>query len=142
MEAEETKKKAEKFKKSILEDDFEFLKGVELNKRIRQDAFNAVTKPIYKDPETGEMYTAVQKLELENSEEFLAKIGFLYTLTDGFKNLNGLINDRVKKEVKKGFSDLENKINTTRRTSGGGLKLASGVDDSNSYFGKGIKLDL
>lgn len=145
-EAEEEKRKdaekAERIKKSILEGNLKFFEDVDIDKNTRQAAFNAIAKPIYKDPKTGETYTAVQKLELDNSEEFLTKLGFIYVLTDGFKSIDGLVKKKVKKEVKRGFSELESKINTTRRDSRGNLRFASGVDDAESVLGKGMKLDL
>ena len=133
---------AERLKKSILEGDFKFLEDVNVDKNVRKTAFDAVSKPIYRDPETGETYTAVQKFELDNKEEFLAKLGLIYALTDGFKSIDGLVSKKVKKEVKRGFSELEQKINNTRRDSRGNIKFASGVDDSESILGKGMKLDL
>ena len=142
---EEQKKdeaKAERIKKSILEGDIKFFEDVDISKDVRQRAFDAISKPVYKDPETGDTYTAIQKLELDNSEEFLAKMGIIYALTDGLKNINGLVKNKVKKEVKRGFSELEHKINSTRRDSRGNLKFASGVDDTESILGKGMRLDL
>lgn len=142
QEEEENRAKAERLKKSILEGDLKFFEDVDVDKNIRKAAFDAISKPIYKDPKTGETYTAVQKLELDNSEEFLAKLGLIYTLTDGLKSLDGLVKKKVKKEVKRGFSELEQRINNTRRDSRGNLKFASGVDDTESILGKGMKLDL
>jgi hypothetical protein len=136
------KARAEKLKKSILEDDFKFFEDVDVDKNIRKAAFDAISKPIYRDPKTGETYTAVQKYEFENGDEFLTKIGLIYALTDGFKSLDGLVKKKVKKEVKRGFSELEQKINNTRRDSRGNIKFTSGVDDTESILGKGMKLDL
>lgn len=141
-EQEENKAKAERLKKSILEGDMKFFEDVDVSKDVRKRAFDAISKPIYRDPKTGETYTAVQKLELDNSEEFLAKLGLIYALTDGLTNIEGLVKKKVKKEVKRGFSELESKINGTRRDSRGNLKFASGVDDAESILGKGMKLDL
>lgn len=141
-EQEENVAKAERLKKSILEEDIKFFEDVEVSKDIRKRAFDAISKPIYKDPKTGEVYTAVQKFELDNREEFLTKLGLIYALTDGFKSIDGLVKKKVKKEVKRGFSELEQKINNTRRDSRGNIKFASGVDDSESILGKGMKLDL
>lgn len=141
-EKEKDKAKAERIKKSILEGDLKFFEDVDVDKKVRQEAYDAISKPIYRDPKTGETYTAVQKLELDNSEEFLAKLGLIYALTDGLKSLDGLVKKKVKKEVKRGFSELEQKINNTRRDSRGNLKFASGVDDTESILGKGMKLDL
>lgn len=141
-EKEKDKAKAERIKKSILEGDLKFFEDVDVDKKVRQEAYDAISKPIYRDPKTGETYTAVQKLELDNSEEFLAKLGLIYALTDGLKSLDGLVKKKVKKEVKRGFSELEQKINNTRRDSRGNLRFASGVDDTESILGKGMKLDL
>jgi rhamnogalacturonyl hydrolase YesR len=126
----------------MLEDDIKLFGDVEITDKMRQKAFDAISKPIYRDPETGEYYTAVQKYELDNSEEFLAKIGFIYAITDGFKTIDGLVNKKVKKEVKKGFSDLENKLNTTKRDSFGNLRFTSGASSEDSILSTGLKLDL
>lgn len=141
-EKEKDKEKAERIKKLILEGDLKFFEDVGVDKKVRQEAYDAISKPIYRDPKTGETYTAVQKLELDNSEEFLAKLGLIYALTDGLKSPDGLVKKKVKKEVKRGFSELEQKINNTRRDSRGNLRFASGVDDTESILGKGMKLDL
>lgn len=57
---------------------------------------------IYKDPETGEYYTAIQKYEKDNRVDFLKYLGLIFTLTDGFKSLDGLVKGKVKKEVRNG----------------------------------------
>ena len=139
---EELKKKSARIKKSILEDKSKLFGDLEISKDVRQSAYDAISKPIYKDPKTGETYTAVQKLELDNSEEFLAKIGLLYALTDGFTSINKIVDKKVRKEIKKGFSDLERKINTTARNSYGNLDFVSGASDENSFIRKGMKLDI
>ena len=141
-EVEERNQKAARIKKSIIEGKTKFFGDIELSKDVRQSAYDAISKPIYRDPKTGETYTAVQKLELDNSEEFLAKLGLLYALTDGFTSINGLVDKKAKKEIKRGFSELERKINNTARNSSGNLDFTSGVSDENSYIGKGMKLDL
>lgn len=141
-EDNENKAKAARIKSSILEGDIKFFGGVDIDKTTRQRAFDAISKPIYKDPKTGQTYTAVQKLELENSEEFFAKLGLIYALTDGLKSIDGLVKKKVNKEVKKGLSALESKINNTQRDSRGNLKFSSGVDDTESILGKGVRLNI
>lgn len=141
QEEEERKQKAERIKKSIIEEN-KLFGDIEISKQMRQKAFEAISKPVYKDPKTGDTYTALQKLELDNSEDFLAKLGLLYALTDGFTSINGLVDKKVKKEVKRGFSELERKINNTSRNSDGSLNFTSGVSDENSFIRKGMKLDL
>lgn len=141
-EAQERKEQAEKLKKSILEDTKVF-GDIQVDKATRQKVFDNISKPVYKDPETGELFTAIQKYEMENKTEFLKNVGLLFTLTDGFKNLDGLVKGKVRKEVKKGLRELEHTLNNTSRTSDGNLKFASGVeDDPESFIGKGWDLDV
>lgn len=141
-EVEERKKDAETLKKNILEEEKVFGE-LQIDKATRQKVFDNVSKPVYKDPETGELFTALQKYEMDNRLDFLKNVGLIYTLTDGFKNLDGLIKGKVKKEVRKGLRELETTINNTARTSDGNLKFATGVDeDPESYVGKGWHLDV
>lgn len=139
---DEQKAKANRIKSSILEKDIKFFGDVEIDKGIRQKAFDAISKPVYKDQKTGQTYTAVQKAELDNSEEFIAKLGLIFALTDGFKSIDGLVDKKVKKEMKKGLSALESKINNTQRDSRGNLKFTSGVGDVESVLGKGVRLNI
>lgn len=139
---EERKKDAENLRKSILEEEKVFGE-IQVDKSVRQKTFDNISKPVYKDPETGELFTALQKYEMDNRLDFLKNVGLLFTLTDGFKNLDGLVKMKVRKEVKKGLRELETTINNTSRTSDGNLKFMSGVeDDPDSYIGKGWKLDV
>ena len=141
-EDQERKEQAEKLKKSILEDNKVF-GDIQIDKATRQRVFDNISKPVYKDPETGELFTAIQKYEMENSTEFLKNVGLLFTLTDGFKNLDGLVKGKVRKEVKKGLRELEHTLNNTSRTSDGNLKFVSGVeDDPESFIGKDWDLDV
>ena len=141
-EIQERKEQAEKLKKSILEDSKVFGE-LQIDKATRQKVFDNISKPVYKDPETGMLFTAIQKYEMDNKNEFLKNVGLLFTLTDGFKNLDGLIKGKVRKEVKKGLRELEHTLNNTSRTSDGNLKFASGVeDDPESFIGKGWDIDV
>ena len=142
QEEKERKEQAEKLKSSILNDKDVF-GDLSIDKSTRQKIYDNIAKPVYKDPETGEYFTAIQKYEMENRTDFLKNIGLLFTLTDGFKNLDGLVKGKVKKEVKKGLRELEHTLNNTARTSDGNLKFVSGVDeDPESFIGKGWNLDV
>lgn len=140
-EAEVAKRKeqAAQLKTSILTDKKVFGE-IEVDKTTRQRIYDNIAKPVYKDPETGEMLTAIQKYEMEHRIEFLKNLGLIFTLTDGFKTLDGLVKGKVRKEVKRGFRELENTLNNTARTSDGNLNYASGVD-SESFIGKGWTID-
>lgn len=143
-EKEKTKLKeqADNLKKSILEDKNLFGE-VEVDKPTRQRVFDNISKPVYRDPNTGSYLTALQKYEMENRIDFLKNVGLIFTLTDGFKNLNGLVKGKIKKEVNKGLRELEQTINNTSRGSDGNLKFVSGVsEDPESFIGKGWNLDV
>lgn len=141
-EIKQRKEQAEKLKKSILEDK-EVFGELSIDKKTRQKIFDNISKPIYKDPNTGQIFTALQKYEMENRTDFLKNVSLVFTLTDGFKNLDGLIKGKVKKEVKKGIRELENVLNNTARTSDGNLRFVSNVeDDPESFIGQGWTLDV
>ena len=126
------KKEAADLKKAILEDK-EVFEGLELDKTTREKVYNSISKPVYRDPKTGEYLTAVQKYERDNRPDFLKKLGVLFTLTDGFTNLDKLVKPAAKKQVRKSLRELEHTINTTRRNTDGSLNFMSGVsDDSES----------
>ena len=141
-EVQQRKEQAQALKKSILEDKKVF-GDLDINKATRQKIYDNISKPIYKDPNTGQVFTAIQKYEMENKGEFLKNLGLIFTLTDGFKNLDGLVKGKVRKEVKKGLRELENVINNTARTSDGNLRFVGDTDDdSDSYIGKGWTIDV
>lgn len=139
---EEMKKQSENLKTSILQNAKVF-GDVEIDKATRQKVFDNISKPVYKDPETGQYYTAIQKYQKEHGIDFIKNVGVLYTLTDGFKDLNKLIKGSVRKEVKKGLQNLEQTIANTRRTSDGSLQFVSSVeDDPNSVLTPGWSVDV
>lgn len=140
-EEKERKEQAAKLKKSILEDK-EVFGDIQLDKSTRQKIYDNISKPVYKDPETGEFYTTIQKYEKENRVEFLKNISLLFTLTDGFKSIDKLVKGKVRKEVKKGLRELENTLNNTARTSDGNLKFASGVGEDSESNARGWDLDI
>lgn len=141
-EIQRRKEQAEQLKKSILEDDKVFGE-IQVDKATRKKVFDVISKPIYKDPDTGELFTAIQKYEMDNRTEFLKNLGLIFTLTDGFKNLDNLVKNKVRKEVKKGLKELEHTLNNTARTSDGNLKFMSGIEeDPESYIGKGWEIDV
>ena len=141
-EIKQRKEQAEKLKKSILEDK-EVFGELSIDKKTRQKIFDNISKPVYKDPNTGQIFTALQKYEMENRTDFLKNVSLVFTLTDGFKNLDGLVKGKVKKEVKKGIRELENVLNNTARTSDGNLRFVSNIeDDPESFIGQGWTLDV
>lgn len=122
---EKQKKDSEAFKKMILDDELK-IGDNNLDKRTRQQVYDAVSKPVYKDPNTGELLTQVQKFQRENPMEFLKQIGLWYVMTNGGKNVDGLVKEQVRAEKNKGIRELERKINSTSLGSDGSLRLMSG----------------
>ena len=127
----ETRKQEEKqyasLKKHILDTE-SFYGGVKVDKGIRQKAYDAITKPVYKDNE-GNYMTALQKYQRENPMEFMENVAMLYSLTDGFKSVDRLAKGKVKEGLKKGFAELESVLQNTRRNSDGTLNLANTPPD-------------
>lgn len=142
-EKEKFKKQSDELKNSILEEEKAFGE-ITLDKNTRQRVYDTICKPVFTDPNTGERLTAVQKYELENRTEFLKNVGLLFVLTDGFKNINRLVNDKVKKETKKSLKNLESTLRGMGNDfRGGNLSFAnnSGDTDPESLF-KGWKLSV
>lgn len=140
-EQRKIKEEAAQLKKSMLEDK-EVFTGITLDKTTRQKAFENITKPVFKT-EDGEYLTAIQKYEMDNPVEFRKYLSVLFTMTDGFKNIDGLIKGKVKKEVKQSLRELEHKLSSTARNSSGNPRYVGGVEeDTESYSGKGWDLDV
>lgn len=140
-EQRKIKEEAAQLKKSMLEDK-EVFTGITLDKTTRQKAFDNITKPIFKT-EDGEYLTAIQKYEMDNPVEFRKYLSVLFTMTDGFKNIDGLVKGKVKKEVKQSLRELEHKLSSTARNSSGNPRYVGGVEeDTESYIGKGWDLDV
>lgn len=141
-EAKREKEQAEELKKSILTEKKVF-GDIEIDKNTRQRVYDNIAKPIYKDPDSGKLLTAVQKYQRENPVEFSKNLGLLFTLTDGFKNIDALVGGKVKKEVKKGLRELETKIRSTSSSTSGNLKFANGgYNDKESVFSKNFEIDI
>ena len=136
------KEDSEKLKNSILNDSKVF-GGLQIDTSTRRKVLDNISKPVYKDPDTGKLLTAIQKYEADNKLDFIKNVGLLYTLTDGFKNLDKLVGNEVKRETKKAMRELENTINNTSRYSDGNLRFVTGVSDDNDfYIFKGFSLDI
>ena len=138
----ERQKQSDKLKDSILKDKT-LMGDMEISGDLRKKVLENISRPVYKDPETGEYLTSIQKYEAENRADFLKYVGLFYTLTNGFKDFESFTKGKVQKEVKKGLSQLEKTLNSTRRNQDGSLKMVTSVqEDPNSFVSKGWKLDI
>ena len=139
---ENRRKQSEKLKDSLLKDKT-LMGDMEISQELRKKAFEVVSKPVYKDPETGEYLTAVQRFEQEHPVEFIKYVGLFMALTNDFKDFESFTKGKVKKEVKKGMRALEQTLNGTRRNSDGSLKMVTKAsDDPESIIPSGFKLAL
>lgn len=139
---EARKKDSEKFRKMILEDEVK-IGDTPLDKRTRQQVFDAVSKPVYKDPDTGQLLTQVQKFQKENPLEFLKQLGMWYVLTNGGKDASGLVKKQARVEKNKNIRELERKINSSSFGADGSLRYMSGTSgDSDPLLSDGWKVDL
>lgn len=137
-EKERAKKQMEELKKSLLDTE-EVFKGITIDQKTRKQAYENITKPVYKT-EDGEYLTAIQKYEEDNPVEFRRALSVLFTMTDGFKNIDKLVQKKVNKEVKNSIRNLEHTLRTPSKHSGN-LQFMGGGDPE-SYSGKGWQLDI
>lgn len=141
-EKAEREKNAKELEKALMKDK-QLFGDMEVSNDIRRKAFDSISKPVYKDPETGDYMTAIQKYESEHRAEFLKYTGLIFAMTNGFKDFDSFAKGKVKKEVKKGLRELEQTLNNTRRNNDGSLRMVTNQkDDPNSFISKGMKLDL
>lgn len=141
-EKDEREKNAKELEKTLMKDK-QLFGDMEISNDIRKKAFDSVSKPVYKDPETGDYMTAIQKYESEHRADFLKYTGLIFAMTNGFKDFDSFAKGKVKKEVKKGLRELEQTLNNTRRNNDGSLRMVTNQkDDPNSFISKGMKLDL
>lgn len=141
-EKAERSKQAKQLQTSLLKDKNLF-GDMEISNDIRKKAFETVSKPVYRDPETGDYMTALQKYEIEHRADFLKYTGLIFAMTNGFKDFDSFTKGKVKKEMRKGLRDLEKTLNNTSRSKDGNLRMVTNQkDDPDSFISKGMKLDL
>ena len=141
-ERTERMEQAKQLESSLMKDK-QLFGDMDISKDIRKKAFETISKPVYRDPDTGEYMTAIQKYESEHRTDFLKYTGLIYAMTNGFKDFDTFAKGKVKKEMKKGLRELEQTLSNTRRTGDGNLRMVTSQrEDPNSFISKGMKLDL
>ena len=137
------KKQAEELKKDILNSET-VLGDIKLDKATRQKVYDNVSKPIYKDPDTGQVLTALQKYRKENENDYIKYMGLFFTLTNGFKDMDNIIKPQAKKEIKSKLRELEHTLNGTARTRSGTLRYVSTPEERNqgTLFDNGFSIDI
>lgn len=133
----ERSKQAKQLQTSLLKDKNLF-GDMEISNDVRKKAFETVSKPVYRDPETGDYLTALQKYEIEHRADFLKYTGLFFAMTNGFKDFDSFAKGKVKKEMRKGLRDLEKTLNNTSRSKDGNLKMITNQrEDPDSFISKG-----
>lgn len=125
-------KQAEALKTSILDDENTF-KDLSVDKSTRKKIYDSITKPIYRDPETKQQYTAIQKYALDNPADFQKYLGLVFTLTNGFKDFQGLVKGPAKKVVKDKVKQLEETINNSKAMGGNPNFFGNSPDPDESF---------
>ena len=126
----------------VLEDELS-IGEIKLDRKTRQRIFDSVSKPVYKDPDTGQLLTQVQKFQKDNPLEFIKQLGMWYVLTNGGKDTDGLVKGQVRVEKNKSIRELERKINSSALDSDGSLRYMSGSQiDNESLLSDGWQVDL
>ena len=113
--------------------------SIDVDEKTKKLALKNISEPIYRDKETGDMLTALQKYQRENPTAFLHNLTMLYTLTNGFKSLDNIVNPIVKKRMNKQINDVEDVLRNPS-ISDGSLKMVtpSSSKHSDSRFKFGI----
>lgn len=120
-------------KTSIMDSNEKYLGEITLNDDIKKLAFKNLSEPKYKDKKTGEMLTAIQRYERNNKTDFLKNLGILFTLTDGFKNLDKLIGSSVTRRVNKEIKNVESVLRNPS-SSDHNLKMVTSGNSQNNKF--------
>lgn len=136
-------KEAQDLKNEIFNDP-KLFGTTKIDKVHSKKIFDNLTKPVHR-AEDGTMLTEIQKYQRENRKEFMVNLGILYTLTNGFKDINGLVKGEVNKRVRRGMNELENTLKGSGRSSVSSLRYVQGSTDSDteeSSMADGWQLDV
>lgn len=121
--------------------DKELLPGVEINEDTRKKIADNLYKPVFTDAK-GRKFSAIQKFQEENSEEFMTKLATIFTLTNGFKDFNKIVAPIVNKQTKKAINELEHSIRGANIPNNSGLQFFNKMSDENSNDTGTFELDI
>lgn len=139
---EEAKKNADEYKNGIDKQTAEIrdsimnngFMGIDVDEITKKKAMKNISEPVYKDPETGENLTAIQKYQRENPTDFLKNLSMIFTLTDGFKSLDKIVDPIVKKKMNKQIGDVEDVLKNPSSNEGNLKMVTNESTSSNSRF--------
>lgn len=139
QEAEEHKKHVQTIRtdiKNIILNEKEVFENLKLTDNIKKQAIESIQKPVFTDSE-GNQYSAIQKYEKENPAEFMAKLGIIYTITDGFKNLEKITSMQKAKLKKSAISELESTLLNNSSLDNGNVSFANNLGSDDNTHDKG-----
>lgn len=125
-------KQTDDLKSSIMSNE-KYLGEIDIDEKTKKTALANLSEPRYKDKDSGQMLTAIQKYEKENKTDFLKNLGLLFTLTDGFKNLDKLTTKAVNRRINKQISDIEDVL---KNPSGSDTSLSMVTGANNNRLNK------
>lgn len=105
----------------------EVIKGYKINEGLKKKIFSEMYNPTHTNPDTGKKENSLIKYQRENTEDFMHKLYYLWTVTKGFEDFQYFQN----KERSKGVKDLENALRQSSHVRGGGDP--SFLDDKDSF---------
>lgn len=112
----------------------EIIPGIKLNKAIKEQVYNSITKPVGKTPD-GSVENQLMKERRQNPIDFDTKLYFIYEITKGFKDFSKLVNTAQTSAAQK----LEQELRKTKFQTDG---APSFLTDPESYGGIGSELVL
>ena len=85
--------------------------------------------------------TSLQKYSKENPSDSEYYFSLFYELTDGFKNVDKLVGQKVKQGTKSALKDLDKRLKNTPLNIDGSVDFNSGLDENShsSMLPKGWK---
>lgn len=115
--------------------------GIKIDKVTRNKVLDNIMKPTVKG-EDGQYYTKLQEYQMKYPNEFLHKLGVIFTITDGFKDIDKLIGKRAKKQISKNMRDLEGKLRNQSYKGGSPRYVGNGeLNDNGTPKGR-FSLDI
>lgn len=107
-----------------------------INQDLRKKALDNIQKPVYTD-ENGNKFSTIQKYEKENPVDFLSKVALLYTITDGFTNIEKIAGNVKSKVKSKAFKELEESLSDPNYGLNGSLTFVNNLGGDDNENDKG-----
>lgn len=139
--AKDNQQKAEREQFKQIEKKFneteEPIKGLKLSEQDRKKLLTQYTRFVAKD-NWGRPVNELGKYAIENPTDYQYNINLIYYLTNGFKDIQGLIGKEVKNKTKSALSDLEKVIrNPSNNLTGSDFGFGN---DTNPESRKGLSV--